>query len=348
MFIAALAVLCRSEYIEVTKDNYKTIIGGEKPIFMKFYSPNCGHCRAMADDFAEAATYFQDVPFGGVDCVANGEVCEKHKVDGYPTIKIFLPGQKEGIEYSGNRSPESFADFVENYTHTKAKRPPQVLVELNPLNFEKRINNEKCTFVTFYAPWCGHCKRFIPQTKVAAHAFVAEENVSIAKMNCDEYKEYCEQFDVQGFPTVKLFKGALADPVAFEGERTPENVINFVNTHCGTEREVGGLLNEKAGLIEAAGPIVEEFLTGDKAAAIEKMKAVDGAAFYVKVMDRYVAKGADQVEKDMNTMKTILDAKKGSWKSMDGMKMRFNVFSQFIPKPVPTPEPEVEAEKKEL
>ena len=71
--------------------------------------------------------------------------------------------------------------------------------------------------------------------------------------------------------------------------------------------------------------------------------------FKVKMvgMDRYISKGAAQVEKDMDTMKGILDAKKGSWKSMDGMKMRFNVFSQFIPKPVPTPEAEAE-QKAEL
>lgn len=340
MFFISLALFCRAEYVEITKDNAKQLIGGPKPVFVKFYSPNCGHCRAMAEDFAEAATTFTDVIFAGVDCTANNAVCDSHKVDGYPTLKLFLPGKTDGIEFSGTRSVDSFCDFIENYTQYKAKRPPQVMHELNPLNFEKRITEEKCTFLTFYAPWCGHCKRFLPQARIAAASLVGEPNISVSKVNCDQYHELCESYGVQGFPTIKLFKGSTAEPLKFEGHRTADAVIDFINKECGTEREVGGLLNERAGLIEAAAPVVEEFLTGDRAAAIEKMKAIPGAEFYVKVMDRYQQKGKEQVEKDMETMMGILTAKKSSWAALDGMKKRYNVFAQFIPKPTPTPEPE--------
>ena len=338
MFLVLLASLCRAEYVEITKDNAKQLIGGPKPVFVKFYSPNCGHCRAMAEDFAEAATTFSDVVFGGVDCTAHSAVCDAHKVTGYPTLLLFQAGKSEGIEFTGSRSVDKFCDFIENYTEFKAKRPPQVMVELNPLNFEKRITEEKCTFVTFYAPWCGHCKRFLPQARIAATSFVGEPNVSVAKVNCEEYHELCQNWGVEGFPTIKLFKGSLEEPLKYEGQRTAQGVVEFINAQCGTQREVGGLLNSLAGLVEEAAPAVQEFLSGAHEAAMEKIKKIKGAEFYLKVMERYLQKGKEQVVKDMDTMMGILTAKKSSWLAMDGMKKRYNVFAQFVPTPEPEPE----------
>ena len=321
-----------SAYVEITTKNVNQIIGGDAPVFVKFYSQSCGHCRAMAEDFAEASTYFTDVLFGGICCDDQRKLCEKFKIEGYPTMFLFESKKTEKTaEYEGPRTADAFSDFVENYTHIKGKRPPNFLVEANPLNFENHTKSHKCVFNTFYAPWCGHCKKFLPQAKVVANALQADKEIMISKLNCEMYNEFCSTQKVNGYPTIKLFKGDEVIP--FEGKREAENVIDFINKNCGTERGLDGLLVDTAGLIDEAAPLVKEFLeSSDKAAVIEKMKGIKGAEFYVKVMDRYVAKGVEQIKKDVQTMNGILTAHKGSFASLDGMKKRFNIFNQFIPK----------------
>ena len=66
----------------------------------------------------------------------------------------------------------------------------------------------KNVLVAFTAPWCGHCNRFKPQMEMAAHAFKPEENVSFVFIDADKYIEFCGQYEVQGYPTVKFFPAA--------------------------------------------------------------------------------------------------------------------------------------------
>jgi hypothetical protein len=49
-------------------------------------------------------------------------------------------------------------------------------------------------------------------------------------------------------------------------------------------------------------------------------------------MERYMAKGEEQLKKDIKLMREMLDQRTGSIKSLDGMKIRYNVFTKFLPK----------------
>jgi len=45
------------------------------------------------------------------------------------------------------------------------------------------MNNDKDVLVKFYAPWCGHCKKLIPDWEAAAEKLEVNPNIVIAK--CD-------------------------------------------------------------------------------------------------------------------------------------------------------------------
>jgi hypothetical protein len=68
--ICWLVCLAAGKYVELTPEAISDYVGGPAGIFIKFYSPSCGHYHSMAGDFDEAASKLPDFPFGGVDCAA--------------------------------------------------------------------------------------------------------------------------------------------------------------------------------------------------------------------------------------------------------------------------------------
>ena len=64
--------------------------------------------------------------------------------------------------------------------------------------------NEGDWLVSFYAPWCGHCKKLAPTWTTLS--VEQEGKVKLAKIDCtsDTFSEFCDQNDVSGYPTIKL------------------------------------------------------------------------------------------------------------------------------------------------
>jgi len=54
------------------------------------------------------------VVIADVDCTVEQDLCSKHGVRGYPTIKYFKDGATEGADYSGGRDFDSLKAFVKD------------------------------------------------------------------------------------------------------------------------------------------------------------------------------------------------------------------------------------------
>ena len=71
--IFLIATLRSASAVTLTVDNFEALTKG-KAVFIKFFAPWCGHCRAMADDWAKLEEDWKDhdVAFiGEVDCTSD-------------------------------------------------------------------------------------------------------------------------------------------------------------------------------------------------------------------------------------------------------------------------------------
>jgi thioredoxin domain-containing protein 5 len=79
------------------------------------------------------------------------------------------------------------------------------VVSLSGDNFESGISSG-VSFVKFFAPWCGHCKRLAPTWEELAAKFSDNPDVRIIKIDCtlDENKNLCSSEEVHFACSVAL------------------------------------------------------------------------------------------------------------------------------------------------
>merc|ERR1712037_186559 len=94
---------------------------------------------------------------------------------------------------------------------------------------------EQVTFVKFFAPWCGHCKK-MAQTWVDLAkdqtAFDGSTSTQILDVDCtsDEGKPLCQAAGVRGYPTFQYFapKIVLGSGEKYAGGRDLASLKKFI------------------------------------------------------------------------------------------------------------------------
>ena len=92
------------DVIVLTSENFEDQVAANKYMMVEFYAPWCGHCKALAPHYKQAATEMkaENVTLAKVDGDRETALAEKFEVDGFPSILFFTEGKH--VAYPGERT----------------------------------------------------------------------------------------------------------------------------------------------------------------------------------------------------------------------------------------------------
>lgn len=118
--------------------------------------------------------------------------------------------------------------------------------------------------ITVFAPWCGHCKALAPEYETAATT-LKEKDIKLVKVDCTEEQDLCQEYGVEGYPTLKVFRG-LDNITPYSGQRKADSLISYMTKQA------------LPAVSEVTKDTLEEFKTADKVVLVAYFAADDKAS----------------------------------------------------------------------
>jgi protein disulfide isomerase len=104
------------------------------------------------------------------------------------------------------------------------------VVDATDATFDEIVKRSELVLMEFYAPWCGHCKKLEPEFEKAAEEL--GDVATLAKIDATVEKENAGKHQIQGFPTIKVWRDGILSG-NYEGGRTAADIVKYVRGNVG-------------------------------------------------------------------------------------------------------------------
>ncbi|CAH0517886.1 unnamed protein product [Peronospora belbahrii] len=106
-----------SDVITLTDETFDDMVLDSGDIWLvEFYAPWCGHCKALAPEWEQAASDLKgSVKVAALDATVNEGKISEYGIEGFPMIKLFGPnamGPADAKDYQGERTASAITEFA--------------------------------------------------------------------------------------------------------------------------------------------------------------------------------------------------------------------------------------------
>lgn len=183
------------------------------------WCPPCNHIRPA---WKETARIIQNgeaskrLSVGIVECDEQKGLCEQQGIQNYPAVFLYAKG-RDRMQFNGNREGGAMASWAVESMDSRLQR-------LGFREIQMILQRSGTVVISFTAgQWCPPCMQLSPMYKQVANKL---QSLVITEMNCDEDQWSCNQFGIQGYPTIVLFHQGRR--VQFEGNKQVDTIVKWI------------------------------------------------------------------------------------------------------------------------
>jgi len=212
--VASVALASKAladDVVSLTKDDYEVTLESAPLALVKYFAPWCGHCKALAPEFAKAATTLKEenILLAEVDCTVESDICNEVGVRGYPTLKVYRNGKAS--DYKGQRTADSIVSYMK-----KQNLPDVTAIKAD--EFEKFSASDKVVVVGFVKKDSDEYKALEANAKELRDQFV---------FGYIDDEELAKKAGAQ-VPGIVIYKQFDEGKAVMEGKITEESIEEFV------------------------------------------------------------------------------------------------------------------------
>ncbi|PLB45111.1 thioredoxin-domain-containing protein [Aspergillus steynii IBT 23096] len=214
----------KSPVLQVNNKNYDQLIANSNyTSILEFYAPWCGHCQNLKPAYEKAAKNLDGLAkVAAINCDEddNKPLCGRMGVQGFPTLKVVVPGKKPGKprveDYQGARSAKAIVNAV-------VEKIPNHVKKVTDKDLESWLSKDKEAPKAILFTEKGTTS---PLIRSVAIEFLGSVDVAQVRNN---QAEAVEKFGIENFPAVVLVPGSEKNPIVYDGELKKGPLVEFLS-----------------------------------------------------------------------------------------------------------------------